>query len=143
MESHGVRMCGVCDEKIKPRTPSIACISCQNHVHLKKCAAFSFREAKKLNGKFNCSKCSVSEIQTAINDENLKLRINKRGYFVAWFCCGRLCDAYILRSERLVNSLFAFSQNWFQYSLESKIKGMEIIIQDDKKRSISYIWKLF
>ena len=65
-------MCGICDEKMKPRTPSIACISCQNYVHLKKCAGFSFREAKKLNGKFNCSKSMVSEIQPGINYENLK-----------------------------------------------------------------------
>ena len=65
-------MCGVRDEKMKPRTPSIACISCQNYVHLKKCAGLPFREAKKLNGKFNYSKCSVSEIQPAINNEHLK-----------------------------------------------------------------------
>ena len=65
-------MCAVCDEKMNPRTPSIACISCQNYVHLKKCAGFSFREAKKLNGKFTCSECTVSEIQPGINYENLK-----------------------------------------------------------------------
>ena len=138
MESHGVQLCRVCDEKMKPKIPSIACISCQNYVHIKKFSGLLFRETKKLNGKFNCSKCSVSEIQPTVNYEHLKQRINKRGYFVSWFC-GKLCDAYILTSERLVYSLFAFLQNWFQYSLESKIKGMEIIIENDEKRSISYI----
>ena len=101
MESHRLRMCGVCDKKMKPRATSAACISCQNmYVNLKNCAGLLFREAKKLNRKFNCSKCSVSEIQPTINYEYLKSRINKRDYFVAWFCCRKLCDAYFLASER-------------------------------------------
>ena len=57
---------------MKLRTPSIACISCQNYVHLKKCAEFSFLEAKKLNGKFNCSKFLMSEIQPVVKHERLK-----------------------------------------------------------------------
>ena len=72
MESHGLRFYKVFDEKMKPRTPSITCISCQNCVHLKKYAELSFRKANKLNEKFNCSKCSASEIQHAINYERLK-----------------------------------------------------------------------
>ena len=67
-------MCAVCDEKLNPRTPLIACTSCQNYIHLEKCAGFSFRKAKKLNGKFTWSKCTVNEIQPDINYENLKQR---------------------------------------------------------------------
>ena len=65
-------MCEVRDEKMKPKTPSIACISCQNYIHLKKRNGFLFREAKTLDGKLNCFKYSVFEIQPAINYENLK-----------------------------------------------------------------------
>ena len=65
-------MCGVCDKKMKPRAPSTACILCQNYVYLKNCAGLLFREAKKLNRKFNYSKCLVSEIQPTINYEYLK-----------------------------------------------------------------------
>ena len=65
-------MCEVRDKKTKLKTPSIACISCQNYIHLKKRTGFSFREAKTLDGKFNYSKYSVNEIQPAINYENLK-----------------------------------------------------------------------
>ena len=72
MQSHGARMCGVCDKKNETKN-TVNCLHIMsNYVYLKKCAGFLFREAKKLNGKFNCSKCTVSEIQPAINYENLK-----------------------------------------------------------------------
>ena len=72
MESHRMWLYEVFDKNMKPRTPSITCISCQNCVLLKNYADLSFRKAKKLNGKFNCCKCSASEIQHAINYERLK-----------------------------------------------------------------------
>ena len=59
MEGNGVSMCQVCEEQMKPKTPSIACISYQKYVHL---ITYTYRKAKKLNGKFNCSKCFMSEI---------------------------------------------------------------------------------
>ena len=48
--------CSVCDAVMQARTPSIACTSCRNWVHLK-CAGLNGIKAKKSQTSFICSKC--------------------------------------------------------------------------------------
>ena len=62
MAASAVWACGVCDEVMQARTPSIACTSCRNWVHLKKCAGLSGLEAKKNRTTFSCSKCLNAKV---------------------------------------------------------------------------------
>ena len=51
-------ICGACNKNLNEKAPSIGCVCCKNWIHLKKgCASLSWKEAKKLNGKYICPKC--------------------------------------------------------------------------------------
>ena len=51
-------ICGACNKNLNEKAPSIGCVCCKNWIHLQKgCASLSWKEAKKLNGKYICPKC--------------------------------------------------------------------------------------
>ena len=63
--SEGHWMCGVCDEVMYKRTPSIICKPCKSYVHLPphkpNCSGLSNREAYKKQETFKCSRCIKGE----------------------------------------------------------------------------------
>ena len=137
-ESHGLQMCGVFDEKVKSRTLSIVCIWYQSYAHFK-CAGLYFREAKESKGKFNCSKCLVSEIQHAVNYKRLKKKIKKCVHFVDWFCFETLCDAHKLRSERLVYPCLICYKIDFSILLKAKLRDWDNNLGWLKTKHIIYL----
>ena len=50
-------ICGVCHGTVGQREASIACRTCRNWIHLKRCAKLSFKEAKKLKDSYSCPTC--------------------------------------------------------------------------------------
>ena len=77
MDDNGVLMCPVCEEQMKPKTQSIAWISCQKYVHLKTYTRILYQEAKKFNG----SKCLMSEI---VHWKNMDAWNNKKMWLLCW-----------------------------------------------------------
>ena len=65
--SGSVWACGVCDVEMEEKTPSIACQTCRQWVHLgkSKCARMTINEGLKLSKskvkKFKCSRCTRKE----------------------------------------------------------------------------------
>ena len=51
-----IYICGVCDETMTAKTPSIGCINCRNWVHLK-CANLKYKEAKNVQDTYFCPIC--------------------------------------------------------------------------------------
>ena len=65
MSAKWVYVCGVCNKYMKATTPSIACVSCCNWIHLKQCAKLSFKEAM---GKKKIFKCLIVESDNVIKE---------------------------------------------------------------------------
>ena len=57
MPPNWVYVSGVCEKSVKATSPSIACVSCYNWVHLKLYAKMKFKEAIEKQKTFQCSAC--------------------------------------------------------------------------------------
>ena len=62
MSTKWLYICGVCSEEMKSTTPSIACTSCLQWVHLRQCAKLSLKEAKQKRKVFKCDVCANKDV---------------------------------------------------------------------------------